>query len=103
MDSADLDYDLPPELIAQQPVEPRDASRLLVYRRGSGEVQHMRFSDLPEVVGDRLVVVNDTRVVPARLHLRRASGAAVEVLLVERRGEGRLGGTRSPVSPPPRR
>ena len=89
MDSADLDYELPPELIAQQPVEPRDASRLLVYRRGSGEVQHMRFSDLPEVVGDRLVVVNDTRVVPARLHLRRASGAAVEVLLVERRGKGR--------------
>ena len=89
MDSADLDYELPPELIAQQPVEPRDASRLLVYRRDSGEVQHMRFSDLPEVVGDRLVVVNDTRVVPARLHLRRASGAAVEVLLVERRGKGR--------------
>jgi len=89
MDSADLDYELPPELVAQRPVEPRDASRLLVYRRDSGDVQHMRFSDLPEVVGDRLVVVNDTRVVPARLHLHRASGAAVEVLLVERHGQGR--------------
>ena len=89
MESAELDYDLPAELIAQRPVEPRDASRLLVYRRDSGDVQHMRFSDLPDVVGDRLVVVNDTRVVPARLRLSRVSGAAVEVLLVEQLGDGR--------------
>ncbi len=86
MDSSALDYDLPGELVAQRPVEPRDASRLLVYRRGSGELEHLTFSDLPEVAEDRLVVVNDTRVVPARMHLRRASGAAVEVLLVENLG-----------------
>jgi S-adenosylmethionine:tRNA ribosyltransferase-isomerase len=89
MDSAVLDYDLPPELVAQRPVEPRDSSRLLVYRRSSGGIEHLSFSDLPEVVGDQLVVVNDTRVVPARLRLRRASGAAVEVLLVESLGNGR--------------
>ena len=96
MDSAVLEYDLPPELVAQRPVEPRDASRLLVYRRDSGDLRHAAFSDLPDVVGDRLAVVNDTRVVPARLHLRRASGAAVEVLLVESIGEGRWEGLARP-------
>jgi S-adenosylmethionine:tRNA ribosyltransferase-isomerase len=89
MDSSELDYDLPPELVAQRPVEPRDSSRLLVYRRDSGEVEHTRFSELPDLVDDRLLVVNDTRVVPARLHLRRGTGAAVEVLLVESLGSGR--------------
>jgi S-adenosylmethionine:tRNA ribosyltransferase-isomerase len=89
MDSSELDYHLPPELVAQHPVEPRDSSRLLVYRRDSGEVEHATFSDLPDLVDDRLLVVNDTRVVPARLHLRRATGAAVEVLLVESLGNGR--------------
>jgi S-adenosylmethionine:tRNA ribosyltransferase-isomerase len=89
MDTAELDYALPPELIAQRPIEPRDASRLLVYRRGSGGIEHRTFSELPGLVGDRLVVVNDTKVVPARLHLRRSSGAAVEVLLVERLDDGR--------------
>ncbi len=89
MDSTDLDYDLPPGLVAQRPVEPRDSSRLLVYTRAAGDIEHMSVSDLPDVVGDRLVVVNDTRVVPARLHLRRSSGAAVEVLLVESLGNGR--------------
>jgi S-adenosylmethionine:tRNA ribosyltransferase-isomerase len=89
MDSSVLDYDLPPELVAQRPVEPRDASRLLVFDRASGVVRHRRFSDLTELVGDRLVVVNDTRVVPARLRLRRTTGAAVEVLLVESLSDGR--------------
>ena len=89
MDTAELDYDLPPELIAQHPAEPRDASRLLVYRRSSGGIEHRTFSELPALVGDRLVVVNDTKVVPARLRLRRSSGAAVEVLLVERLDDGR--------------
>ena len=89
MDSAVLDYDLPAELVAQRPVEPRDSSRLLVYRREGGGIEHLRFCDLPDVVGDLLVVVNDTRVVPARLRLRRASGGAVEVLLVESLGNGR--------------
>jgi len=86
MDTSELDYDLPPELIAQQPTEPRDASRLLVYRRSSRSVEHRVFAELPELVGDFLVVVNDTKVVPARLELRRETGGAVEVLLVEHLG-----------------
>src|SRR5436309_5608645 len=81
MKSSVLDYDLPPELIAQRPAERRDASRLLVYDRSSGAVRHRRFADLPEEVGDALVVVNDTRVVPARIRLEQPRG---EVLLVER-------------------
>ena len=82
-----LDYELPPELVAQHPAERRDESRLLVYERASGEVRHRRFRDLPEELPEgALVVVNDTRVVPARLKLRRETGGAVEVLLVERLG-----------------
>ena len=84
MRSSDLDYELPRELIAQRPVEPRDASRLLVYRRSSGEIQHSTFADLGDELGSELLVVNDTRVVPARLKLRRETGGEVEVLLVER-------------------
>ncbi len=88
MDVTDLDYDLPPELIAQTPVEPRDSSRLLVHRLATGEIEHRVFSDLPDVLGGELVVVNDTRVVPGRLRLRRSTGGSVEVLLVEERGGG---------------
>jgi S-adenosylmethionine:tRNA ribosyltransferase-isomerase len=79
----DFDYDLPPELIAQTPVEPRSAARLLV-DRGDAPPEHRRVADLAHVLqpGD-LIVVNDTRVIPARLRLRRASGGAVEVLLLE--------------------
>jgi S-adenosylmethionine:tRNA ribosyltransferase-isomerase len=89
MDTALLEYDLPPDLVAQQPVEPRDSSRLLVYRRESGAIEHRMFAELPDLVGEHLVVVNDTKVVPARLRHTRASGAAVEILLVERLGDGR--------------
>jgi S-adenosylmethionine:tRNA ribosyltransferase-isomerase len=84
MDTSLLDYELPSELIAQAPVEPRDASRLLVYWRSSGVIEHRRFSDLPEVLDGELAVVNDSRVVPGRLRLDRESGGSVEVLLVER-------------------
>jgi S-adenosylmethionine:tRNA ribosyltransferase-isomerase len=84
MDTASLDYELPAELVAQSPIEPRDASRLLVYRRGAETIEHRTFRDLPELLDGERVVVNDTRVVPARLRLRRESGGAVEVLLVER-------------------
>ncbi len=84
MRSSELDYDLPPELVAQHPLEPRDSSRLLVYDRASGECRHRRFADLGEELDGELVVLNDTRVVPARLALRRASGGAVEVMLIER-------------------
>lgn len=78
----DLDYDLPPSLIAQRPVEPRDASRLLVVRR-DGALEDRRFTDLPGLLraGD-LLVRNDTRVLPARAHFRRASGGRVEALFV---------------------
>jgi S-adenosylmethionine:tRNA ribosyltransferase-isomerase len=84
MKSSELDYHLPPELIAQYPAERRDESRLLVYDRASGDVRHRRFFDLPEELSGELVVVNDTRVVPARLRLRRKTGGEAEVLLVER-------------------
>lgn len=87
MRSSELDYDLPAELIAQHPARRRDASRLFVYERRSGAIRHRVFSDLPDEVGDALVVVNDTRVVPARVRLRRETGAAVEVLLLERVGD----------------
>jgi S-adenosylmethionine:tRNA ribosyltransferase-isomerase len=81
MKSSVLDYDLPTELIAQRPTGRRDESRLLVYDRSSGAVRHRTFAELPEEVEDALVVVNDTRVVPARIRLERPRG---EVLLVER-------------------
>ena len=88
MRSSELDYDLPPELIAQHPAERRDASRLLVADRVTGAVRHRTFSDLPEEVGGYLTVVNDTRVVPARLRVRRETGGEVEVLLLEPLGDG---------------
>src|SRR6266542_1752458 len=86
---SELDYELPPELIAQHPLERRDESRLLVYERVSGEVRHRVFTELPdELARGDLVVVNDSRVVPARLHLRRPGGGQAEVLLVEQLGDG---------------
>jgi S-adenosylmethionine:tRNA ribosyltransferase-isomerase len=79
MDARELDYDLPPELVAQHPAERRDASRLLVYSRATGEVSHHVFGELPSLVSG-LAVVNDTRVVPARIPIERPRG---EVLLLE--------------------
>ena len=80
---SDFDYELPPERIAQTPIEPRDAARLLV-DRGSGAPQHHHVRDLVEVLepGD-LLVVNETKVIPARLSLHRATGGAAEVLMLE--------------------
>jgi S-adenosylmethionine:tRNA ribosyltransferase-isomerase len=89
MDVHELDYELPPQLIAQRPLERRDESRLLVYERATGAVRHRRFSDLPEE-WEALVVVNDTRVVPARIALERPGGGAAEVLLLEPLGENGL-------------
>jgi len=88
MRASELDYDLPAELIAQHPATRRDESRLLVADRATGAVRHRTFSELPEEVGEYVTVVNDTRVVPARLHLRRETGGAVEVLLLEPLGDG---------------
>jgi S-adenosylmethionine:tRNA ribosyltransferase-isomerase len=81
MDVSELDYELPPELIAQRPTPRRDESRLLVYDRRDGAVRHRRFAELPDELAGELVVVNDTRVVPARIPLESPRG---EVLLLER-------------------
>jgi S-adenosylmethionine:tRNA ribosyltransferase-isomerase len=84
MEARELDYHLPPELIAQHPAERRDESRLLVYARASGEVSHHVFRKLPDLVRG-LTVINDTRVVPARIAIERPRG---EVLLLEPVGAG---------------
>lgn len=82
MKSSELEYELPSELIAQHPAARRDESRLLVYERESGEVRHRVFSELPEeLTSGELVVVNDTRVIPARIPIASPRG---EVLLLER-------------------
>src|SRR5487761_379536 len=94
MDISDLDYELPPELIAQHPAERRDESRLLVFERETGAVRHRRFSDLPDELRGELVVVNDTRVVPARIPIASPRG---EVLLVERLDGHRGGGVAGPT------
>jgi len=82
----EFDYVLPPELIAQEPLAERDASRLLVLARATGTLSHRVFSDLPELLrpGD-LLVTNRSRVLPARLLGRREGGGAAEILLVRRR------------------
>ena len=84
-------YDLPPELIAQTPLEDRAASRLLVLDRRTGAVRHLSFRDVPQLLepGD-LLMVNDTRVTALRLLGRRASGGRVEALLLQDEGEGRF-------------
>jgi S-adenosylmethionine:tRNA ribosyltransferase-isomerase len=94
MRTDELDYDLPPELIAQHPAERRDESRLLVYDRASGEVRHRRFRELPEELAGELVVVNDTRVVPARIPIEQPKG---EVLLLERVGDREWEGLARPT------
>lgn len=89
MRTSDFDYDLPTGLIAQSPVQPRDACRLMVVDRGSGEIDHRVFSDLPEFLrrGD-LIVVNETRVLPARLKgAKDETGGVVELLLLRERYE----------------
>ena len=87
---SDFDFDLPPERIAQEPLPERDASRLLVLDRRTGQTQHRAFRDLPDLLapGD-LVVFNRSRVIPARLLGRRAKGGEAEILLVRDRGEGK--------------
>jgi S-adenosylmethionine:tRNA ribosyltransferase-isomerase len=87
---SDFEYELPPELIAQEPLGERDASRLLVLDRRRGESSHREFRDLPALLtpGD-LLVVNRSRVIPARLLGRRSRGGDAEILLVRDRGEGR--------------
>ncbi|HJQ85642.1 MAG TPA: S-adenosylmethionine:tRNA ribosyltransferase-isomerase, partial [Candidatus Binatia bacterium] len=86
---ADLDYALPEERIAQEPAPVREAARLLVLERADGSVGHRGIVDLPSLLraGD-LLVVNDTRVVPARVRGRRPSGGRVELLFVRAGADG---------------
>jgi len=85
---SELDYELPEELIAQAPLEPRDASRLLVVDRATATLEDAVFSDLPDLLrADDLIVLNSTRVRAARLSVKRATGGAAEVLLLEPQGE----------------
>jgi len=89
--AADFDFELPPDLIATRPIEPRDAARLLVVDRATGEIADRVFRDLPDLLepGD-LLVGNDAKVIPARLHGRRAdTGGAVEVFLLRAEGARR--------------
>jgi S-adenosylmethionine:tRNA ribosyltransferase-isomerase len=90
MRTADFDYDLPPERIAQHPLEDRLQARMLVVDRGSGALEHRRVADLPQHLRRHdLLVVNDTRVIPARLFGRKPrTGGAVELLLVEETAPG---------------
>lgn len=86
MKTSDFDYDLPPERIAQTPLEPRDSSRLFVYNRSTDRVEHSHFYDLPKFLqpGD-LLVLNQTRVLPARIYAHKAgTGGQVEILLLRR-------------------
>ena len=91
MKTSDFYYDLPQELIAQTPLERRDGSRLLVLNKGTGAISHEHFFDLPKHLnpGDTLVL-NDSRVLPARLYGHRdPSGGAVELLLLKDLGHHR--------------
>ena len=90
MRTSDFDYDLPPELIAQTPVEPRDSSRLLVLERATGRIQHRRFTQVLDYLrpGD-VMVFNQSRVIPARIRGRRqGTGGRVQLLLLRRESPG---------------
>lgn len=88
MKTSDFDYNLPESSIAQTPVEPRDSSRLLVLHRASGKIEHRIFRDVGDYLraGD-LLVLNQTRVIPARIYARKETGGRVELLLLRRRDE----------------
>ncbi|HEY8341712.1 MAG TPA: S-adenosylmethionine:tRNA ribosyltransferase-isomerase, partial [Calditerricola sp.] len=91
MDIKDYDFDLPEELIAQTPLPDRAESRLMVLHRATGELEHRRFRDVIEYLhpGDTLVL-NDTRVMPARLFgVKEGTGAKIEVLLLKDLGDDR--------------
>ena len=85
MKTSDFDYTLPQESIAQTPAEPRDSSRLLVLHRESGEIEHLSFRDIGRFLqpGD-LLVVNQTRVIPARIYAHKPTGGKIELLLLRK-------------------
>lgn len=89
MRTSDFTYHLPEELIAQRPIRPRDSSRLLIFNRATGEIKHQVFRDITKFLsaGD-ILVLNETRVLPARLHAKKIpSGGSVEILLLNRLSE----------------
>src|SRR5262245_36095924 len=88
MKTSDFDYSLPESYIAQTPAEPRDSSRLLVLHRDTGDLEHRIFRDVTDYLraGD-LLVLNQTRVIPARIYARKETGGRVELLLLRRRDE----------------
>ena len=114
METRLFDYDLPAAYIAQQPAEPRDSSRLLVLHRGDGRMEHRRFGDIGDYLqpGD-LLVANDSRVIPARLHGHKTTGGKVEIFLLRQlddtgygweclvRGRGLAAGAQVIVEPVP--
>ncbi len=86
MKTSDFFYELPPELIAQTPIEPRDHSRMLTYSRKTGNIEHKHFYDLIDyLTPNDVLVINNTRVIPARLYgTKKETGAKVELLLLKR-------------------
>jgi len=88
MRTSDFNYDLPSKFIARFPAHPRDSARLLVLERSTGKILHKRFRDLPQFLqaGDRLIV-NDTKVLPARLFCRKTTGAKIELLFIKSHDE----------------
>jgi len=86
--TSDFDYNLPESFIAQTPAEPRDSSRLLVLHRDTGQIEHRIFRDVGDYLGaGDLLVLNQTRVIPARIYARKETGGRVELLLLRRRDE----------------
>ena len=87
MKTSDFYYDLPEELIAQDPLEDRSSSRLMVLDRESGEISHHIFKDIIEYLNpEDCLVINDTKVIPARLYgIKEDTGAHIEILLLKRR------------------
>jgi len=103
MKRTDFSYDLPPGLIAQHPLPERSASRLLVLEGAGGAIGHHQFSELPGLLkADDLLVFNDTRVIPARLWGRKATGGKLEILIERLTGtHSALAHIRASKSPPP--
>ncbi len=88
MKTSDFDYHLPPESIAQTPAEPRDSSRLLVLHRDSGEIEHRTFREIGEYLKPNdLLVINQTRVIPARIYAKKETGGKIELLLLRKEDE----------------
>lgn len=90
--TSELDYELPDALIAQRPAEPRDASRLMVLDANRGTISHHTFRDLPRfLLPEDALVLNETKVLPARLNARKQSGGKVELLFLRDLGPGHKG------------